>query len=346
MMAAKHTAFCLRAKPFGLRWGLTDAALAAQSPPIQTRRMCRVLAYLGEPIVLENLLYKPDVSFVNQTHRALRLHRLNLAGSGLLAWDARSEAPETPYEYRSERLAIYDRNLRALSKKIRATALLAHLRGVAYDSRAIINEQNLHPFLFEGARLSLAHNGQLARFDEMKFELLPHIAPELASQIRGTTDSEWIYALVLSQLRDPYADHSAPEIGGAVIAALRVLREVRHKLGIHTFSPMNLFLCDGDDLVAACFTFDHGDYDGLGDDYHPPDEKALRIWYTTGCAYGLYDGEWRMQNAGSEAQSSIIASEPLTKDVSTWTMVPMQHLIYVRRTDGPKAIELVPLSSI
>ena len=70
--------------------------------------MCRVLAYLGEPILLEDLLYKPDSSFVNQMHQAALLNRLNLAGSGLLAWDARSESPELPFIYRSTQLAIYD----------------------------------------------------------------------------------------------------------------------------------------------------------------------------------------------------------------------------------------------
>src|SRR5262249_27042620 len=147
---------------------------------------------------------RPDISFVNQTHQAALFHRLNLAGSGLLAWDARSDTPALPYVYRATQLAIYDRNLRALARKVKATCLLAHLRGVAYDTRAIISEANLHPFLFEGACLALAHNGQLARFDEVKFELLPFIKPELAQKVRGSTDSEWIYALLLSQLPDPY----------------------------------------------------------------------------------------------------------------------------------------------
>jgi glutamine amidotransferase len=305
--------------------------------------MCRVLAYLGEPILLEDLLYKPDVSFVNQTHQAALLHRLNLAGSGLLAWDERSEQPELPYVYRSTQLAIYDRNLRALARKVRATCLLAHLRGVAYDTRAIISEQNVHPFLFDGARLALAHNGQLARFDEMKFAMLPHIKPELAPKIHGTTDSEWVYALLLSQLEDPYADLPAQDIARGLADTLRVLARIRKQLGIRTFSPMNLFLSDGNDVVVACYTFDLGRYEGLEDDTHPPSERALRIWYTTGHSYGLYDGEWRMQGEPGEARSVIIASEPLTRDQSTWKPVPLQHMIYVRRTGEVPTVEVVPL---
>jgi glutamine amidotransferase len=308
--------------------------------------MCRVLAYLGEPILLEDLLYKPDVSFVNQTHRAALLHRLNLAGSGLLAWDARSEEPGLPFVHRTTQLAIYDRNLRALSRKVRATCVLAHLRGVAYDVSAVISEQNLHPFLFEGARLALAHNGQLAHFDAMKFALLPHIQPELARAVRGTTDSEWVYALLLSQLPDPYGDFAAQDIARGVEATLRVLANVRRELGIDTFSPMNLFLSDGNDIVVACYTFDLGRYEHGRDDFNPPTEEALRVWYTTGCSYGLHDGEWRMIGPEGDARSCIIASEPLTTDHATWRAVPMQHLIYVRRT-GERAptVEVVPLDA-
>ena len=313
--------------------------------------MCRVLAYLGEPILIEDLLYKPDVSFVNQTHRAALLHRLNLAGSGLLAWDARSEDPSLPFCHRTTQLAIYDRNLRALARKVKATCLLAHLRGVKYDVSAIISEQNLHPFLFDGARLALAHNGQLARFDAMKFSLLPYIKPELARQVRGTTDSEWVYALLLSQLPDPYGDFAAQDIARGVEATLRILARVRRDLGIDTFSPMNLFLSDGNDLVVACYTFDRDRFEGA-DGFNPPEEEALRVWYTTGHSYGLHGNEWRMVGSADDARSVIIASEPLTRDHSTWHAVPLQHIVYVRRAGEPASwsdaggspsVEVVPL---
>lgn len=305
--------------------------------------MCRVLAYLGEPILLEDLLYKPDVSFVNQMHQAALLHRLNLAGSGLLAWDARSPEPGLPYVYRSTQLAVYDRNLQALARKVRATCLLAHLRGVAYDTRAVICEQNVHPFLFDGARLALAHNGQLARFDEIKYALLPHIHPRLARMIRGNTDSEWVYALLLSQLEDPFADLPAQDIAHAVVETLRVIAKVRRQLGIRVFSPMNLFLSDGNDIVAAAYTYDLGKYDGLDVDFNPPSLRTLGIWYSTGHDYGLRDGEWTMSEPSGEARSCLIASEPLTRSQKAWTPVPIQHLVYVRRTEAVPHVEVVPL---
>ena len=292
---------------------------------------------------MEDLLYKPDVSFVNQTHQAALLNRLNLAGSGFLAWDAQSERPELPFVYRSTQLPIYDRNLRTLAAKLKASCLLGHLRGVPYQVSSIISEQNLHPFLFDHTRLALAHNGQLAHFDDMKFELLRHMKPQLARVVRGTTDSEWFYALLLSQLDDPHRDLSARDICTGVVKALKIVAETRRVLGIRTFSPMNLFLSDGNDLVAVCYTFGLGNYEGLGNDYHPPDESVLRIWYTMGKSYGFYDGEWRMDHASAEATSCIVASEPLTRDHTTWNSVPLQHLVYVRRSGAKPSVELVPL---
>lgn len=305
--------------------------------------MCRVLAYLGAPVSLEHILHKPSVSFVNQTHQAALLHRLNLAGSGLLAWDASTDAPHVPFEHRTTQLAIYDRNLLALARKVNATCMLAHLRGVAYDTTANISEANLHPFQFEGARLALAHNGQLARFDELKWGLAPHIAPKLRHSIRGSTDSEWFYALLLSQLSDPFADLSTSEMATALQRALAIVGQVRRELGIRAFSPMNVFLSDGNDILAACYTFDLHSREGLPDDYHLPDESVLRIWYSLGHSYGLHDGEWRLLQEGGAATSCLIASEPLTRDHASWRAVPLQHFVYVRRTAGAPQVELTPI---
>ena len=47
----------------------------------------------------------------------------------------------------------------------------------------------------------------------------------MAQRIEGTTDSEWIYALVLSLLDDPYGLPEPRELADATAAALRVLRE-------------------------------------------------------------------------------------------------------------------------
>ena len=58
--------------------------------------MCRVLAYLGSQIPLENLLYKPDSSLLKQAYQPQMLQMLNLAGFGMMAWDAQATC-QIPY---------------------------------------------------------------------------------------------------------------------------------------------------------------------------------------------------------------------------------------------------------
>src|SRR5689334_15739067 len=166
--------------------------------------MCRALLYLGEPVLLDNLLFQPDSALVRQSFMPKMLHMLNLAGFGLRAWDPQSANPDQAYSYYSQSLPVFDRNLQNLAQKIRPSCLLAHVRGVAYSTRVEIALQNVHPFHFGDIPLVLAHNGDLAGIDLMKPRLAAHVRPEYLTQIHGTTDSEWIYALFLSQLDDPH----------------------------------------------------------------------------------------------------------------------------------------------
>ena len=94
----------------------------------------------------------------------------------------------------------------------------------------------------------------------MRYSLVEHVRPELAECIEGTTDSEWIYALVLSQLDDPWGRPEARELAEATAAALRILRKVREAHAIDTSSPVNLCLSTGRALVATRFSFDYGWY--------------------------------------------------------------------------------------
>lgn len=287
--------------------------------------MCRVLMYRGDAVCLDDLLYQPNNSLVKQAYDPEMLDALSLAGFGMLAWDGSSHHPDVPFSYRSISLPIFDRNLKELSEKLRVTALIAHVRGVPYNAGATVGEQNLHPFLYKGYRLAMAHNGHLANFDVMRFALVKHIRPEIARLIRGNTDSEWIYAVLLSQLDDPCPRDLSPEqTVEAVGRTLSIIREVRRDHGIATSSPTNLFISDGQFAVAVRFAFDYGCYDmNNPSPYQNVDQKFLGLWYTTGKAYRLRDGEWKMIGVPTEhGRSLLISSEPLTRDTSTWLEVP------------------------
>ena len=293
--------------------------------------MCRILSYLGKPIAVEELLYKPDNSFIKQSyHPKYMSHLLNLAGFGMAAWDKGSNKPNMPFLYKTAQLPFYDENLRNLATKISPYCLLAHLRGVSYDEGQVIGLQNVHPFEFPGEKLVLAHNGSLSSFDLMRYDLLEYIKPEYKKNILGTTDSEWIYALLLSQLDSEDQNYENGELIDAIITTFKILQHVREKRSIRINSPVNLFITNGEFIAATRYVLDYGWFD--------PNEEMNghatyhSLWYTYGESYGYYDQEYKMKD--SETKSSIIiASEPLTEDTTTWLEVPEYTLIIARFED-------------
>ena len=138
--------------------------------------MCRAMMYLGEPVQLDDLLFKPDSSLVNQAYMPRMLHMLNLAGFGMMAWDSASFVAELPHRYRSPSLPIFDGNLKSLAIKTRAECVIAHVRGVAYSTSVKVSEQNTRPCHFPGAAVAMAHNGDIYRIGEMKGTLMADIA--------------------------------------------------------------------------------------------------------------------------------------------------------------------------
>lgn len=258
--------------------------------------MCRVIAYLGRPILLDDLLYGPDSSLVAQVYDAELYAYLNLGGFGLAAWDAGFPDPEAPLHYRTPSLPTFDRNLRSLARKLTAGAVVAHVRGVPYDETESLTVHNVHPFRFDGTPVVLGMNGTLSRFGEMRYDLLGHIRPEIAHRIEGTTDSEWVYALLISQLSDPAAPATPEQLERATETALQILRETRDQHGVDTSSEMNLVVADGRTIVATRFAYDYG--------WYPEDEtyysKRRRydftsLWCTAGRDYVCRDGEWIMR---------------------------------------------------
>ena len=303
--------------------------------------MCRALLYLGKPVLLDNLLFQPDSALVRQSYMPKMLHMLNLAGFGMRAWDPASHDAATPFAYASDSLPVFDRNLKNLAAKVAAGCVLAHVRGVAYSTQVEISLQNVHPFQFLGVPLVLAHNGDLARFAEMRPGLSRHVRPELARMVRGTTDSEWIYALVVSQLEDPHVAPSAEALVAAVKAAIAILREERARLGIDTSSSVNLFMSDGTQVAALRYCFDFGRYATAdASRLHEANLGFLSLWYTVGGDYGLHECEWKMTGGAENADSILIASEPLTRDVASWVEIPEYALLHAHMRGKRPSVSL------
>lgn len=82
-----------------------------------------------------------------------------------------------------------------------AETVVAHIRRATVGQPS---EHNTHPF-HSGESL-LVHNGHIGHFDVIRPRLLEHIGPDRSRAIRGSTDSEHFFHLVLAELeeaRDP-----------------------------------------------------------------------------------------------------------------------------------------------
>lgn len=270
------------------------------------------------------------------------LHMLNLAGFGMRAWSQKSYDATKPFSYSVTTLPVFDRNLKNLAEKVQAECMLAHVRGVAYNTTVDISLQNVHPFQFEGVPIAMAHNGDLARMSEMKTLLSKQIRTAYLPRIRGTTDSEWIYALLLTQFEGDITANrlfTPSELIQAVRRTLAILKEIRGQLGIATSSSVNLFIANGQQIAAVRYCFDFGCYPVEDPSrIHEANLNYLSLWYTVGKTYGLHNGEWGMQG-GSSGDSVIIASEPLTRDTSAWVEVPEYGMIVADASTGSTTIQ-------
>ncbi len=301
--------------------------------------MCRALAYLGDPLPLADLLHRPPNGLVAQSYAPKQLHMLNLAGMGLVAW---SDVEEEPLVYRSTSVPVYDANLASLARHVRSGCCVAHIRGIPYRPDASFGGHNLHPFHHPGTRLYLAHNGDLAGFARMKPVLAERLSPTHLLPIRGTTDSEWIYALLLQALEG--GEPTVARLAEAVRGVVRVLREVRAEVGIDTSSSMNLFLSDGVHLGVVRYTFDFGRYPLDPARVHEANTRYLSLWYALGERFGVApDGRWRMAPSEGAPQALLCASEPLSADPGAWVEVPEYSALFAERTPSGLHLTSVPL---
>jgi predicted glutamine amidotransferase len=297
--------------------------------------MCRALLYLGQPVLLDTLLFQPDSALIRQSYMPKMLHMLNLAGFGLRAWDPSSHTPERPFAYGSPSLPVFDRNLKNLAEKVRAACVLGHVRGVAYSTNVDISLQNVHPFQFDGLPWCLAHNGDLAGIADMKRIFAQHVKREYLPLIRGSTDSEWIYALFVSQLADPLKPGTEKSVFEAIERTLDIIRRTRAHLGIDVSSSANLFIANGTQLAAVRYCFDFGRYRTEDPSkLHEANLGFLSLWYTLGRDYALHDGEWRMTGGAENADSIIVTSEPLTRDTSSWVELPEYGALFAEVRGG------------
>ena len=188
--------------------------------------MCRFLAYLGAPILLERLVTSPCHSLLHQSRHADE-GKAELNGDGFgLGWYAEHPEPGNhPGLFRDVRPAWSDENLLSICALLRSPLFFAHVRATTGTPTG---RTNCHPFA-HGRHLFM-HNGQVGDWDRVRRRVEALIPDELYAARAGSTDSEAIFLAALAHglehdpvaaIRTTLAETSAAMHAAGTTAPLR-----------------------------------------------------------------------------------------------------------------------------
>ncbi|HAG80123.1 MAG TPA: ergothioneine biosynthesis protein EgtC [Cyanobacteria bacterium UBA12227] len=204
--------------------------------------MCRLLGYLGSPIQLDQLLYKPEHSLIVQSYQPKEMTSgvVNADGLGIGWYDSTPDIK--PFTYKNTLPIWNDINLPELSRYVQSGCMLAYVRSATAGQA--LDLSNCQPFRRD--RLLLIHNGFIKNFRKTLYRpIRDRLSDEIYQSIHGTTDSEHIFALFVNQLcRFPDST-----IEQALYATLTTLTEITQ--AYETSISANLIITDGSHLVAS-----------------------------------------------------------------------------------------------
>ncbi|GGN77269.1 class II glutamine amidotransferase [Actinoplanes lobatus] len=256
--------------------------------------MCRWLAYSGTPIRLEDLLYRPRYSLIDQSqHSREGVETTNGDGVGVGWYPV--DAVGEPALFRAVGPAWSDVNLRELAHATSSPLFLAHIRA---STGTPVQQSNCHPFRFQN--WLWVHNGSIREFARLKRDLVLAVDPELYPSMAGSTDSEVMFHLAITYgLRDrPVA---------AVERMAGLIESVARRHGVPDPLQMTVGTTDGDRI----WTFRYSSVGQSRSLYYSTDMTALRALHP----------ELASLRALSE-ETRLIVSEPLGEMSGAWQPVP------------------------
>jgi predicted glutamine amidotransferase len=265
--------------------------------------MCRWMAWIGQPVLVDELLFKTDHGIVDQSlHARMGAEPTNGDGFGL-GWYGTGTGPAV---YRSVSPAWADANLRELAAHVESPLFLAHIRAAIGSP---VQQTNCHPFRHR--HWLFVHNGFIADFRLLRRDLLLAVEPELFAEIQGSTDTEVVFhlALTLGLEEDPV---------GGLERAVGVIEEAAARHGIAGAVQATFGVSDGETLWAVRYATE-GRARSL---FASEDASSVRR---------LHPDNPRFQRL--RADDRLIVSEPFSDLPGVWREIPQGTAVTVR-ADG------------
>jgi glutamine amidotransferase len=265
--------------------------------------MCRWLAYSGSPISIEQLLYTPVHSLIDQSlHSELGAETTNGDGFGMGWYDGTDE----PGLFRSIEPAWNDVNLREIARHTWSPTVLAHIRA---SSGSPVQLTNCHPF--RHGNWLFMHNGVIRDYLRVKRDLVLEIDPALYPSIGGSTDSETLFYLALT-----YGLQADPV--DAMERAVGFVEYVGARHGVDRPIQMTVATTDG----TSIWTFRYSS---------ESDSRTLFFSTKIDSLRQLYPDNELFRSAGDETR--LIVSEPLSPLPGAWNAVPESTCAIIRPGD-------------
>ncbi len=263
--------------------------------------MCRWLAYSGSPIPLEDIVYKPDHSLIDQSLRArIGVQTTNGDGFGI-GWYA--DGRGTPAIYRDVGPAWSNRNLRELSAAVRSGMFFAHVRA---STGTPVQQTNCHPF--RHGRWLWMHNGLVGGYPQLRRDLALAVDPELFPALEGSTDSELMFYLALSLGLDEDPPSAVERMAGLIEVLAR-------RRGVPDAVQMTVALSDGE----ATWAFRYSTERRSRSLFHSLDVRGLR---------DLHPDNALLRQVSDDCR--LIVSEPLGDLLEAWQEVPESTYVHIR----------------
>ncbi len=287
--------------------------------------MCRFIAYLGKPIMADELLLKPANSLVHQSYHAGEMPEM-LNGDGFgVGWYVHS-INELPGLFRAITPAWSNRNLHYNAPLIRTNCLFAHVRAATEGGTT---EDNTHPFSFE--QFLMMHNGGIPQFQRIRRKLLLLLNDEIFNWIKGQTDSEHVFALLMQhivEMRGAGPRLTDDEIRQCFQKTFDVIQQLKVDVGLgDAVSNFNLMVTNGHRIFGTRYSSN-------------PEKETRTLYYSTGTDFQCKDGVCHLDGDGSKPESVLIVSEKLSENENEWKPIPPNHFISV---DEGKQVQLSPM---
>lgn len=271
--------------------------------------MCRWLAYSGTPMLLDNILYKPRHSLIDQSlHSRMGVETTNGDGFGI-GWYAADL--DTPAIIRDIGPAWNNLNLREISRHVTSPLFFAHVRA---STGTAIQQTNCHPF--RHGRWLWMHNGAITDFHRLRRDLSLTVDPALFSCMEGSTDSEVMFFLALTLGLDQ-------DVPGAVARMAGLVERTGHEHGVEFPVQMTVAVTDGESLWAFRYSSEHT-------------SRSLFYSSRVDSLRELHPDLWFLQGVSEETR--LVVSEPLGDLPDAWHEVPESTFGVVR----PGQDELMP----